>query len=298
MTAASNAAMERGRQAALEGRWDDAIAAFAAAEAEGDAGARVLALRARLNQVRELAPDPLEPAPASVERYVQALQRLEAALLTAADDEVWAVAALAETRRRIFDELRFARRRFTGSVQATVRLLNHLFLLGASPAPPLDGRYRGDVIALAPGFGLDVPMQLAAGLWMPWKGKVFDAAAASGENVFDHAAWRLVRLVWPGYIGLHPDPESPGAFRAFPFRTWAGPGVRDPERQTLKLDYDSPGNPASVRRILDEVVQLSGGVYLGKAHIRGFGGRWRTVAYFALRPPAVREEGPGTAYPQ
>jgi hypothetical protein len=51
----------------------------------------------------------------------------------------------------------------------------------------------------------------------------------------------------------------------------------------LKIDYDLPENPAlSIRRILDELVQVADGVYLGKAHVKWWWGAWQPVAYFSL----------------
>lgn len=39
----------------------------------------------------------------------------------------------------------------------------------------------------------------------------------------------------------------------------------------------------SIRRVLDELVQLSEGLYLGKAYVKWYWGRWQTVAFFLLR---------------
>ena len=51
----------------------------------------------------------------------------------------------------------------------------------------------------------------------------------------------------------------------------------------LKIDYDLPENPKrTIRRVLDEMVQLEDGSYLGKAQLHWWWGRWQTVAYFAL----------------
>jgi hypothetical protein len=53
----------------------------------------------------------------------------------------------------------------------------------------------------------------------------------------------------------------------------------------LKIDYDLDSNPKlSVRRVLDELVQLSEGLYLGKAHVKWYWGKWQTVAFFSLKP--------------
>jgi hypothetical protein len=51
----------------------------------------------------------------------------------------------------------------------------------------------------------------------------------------------------------------------------------------LKIDYDLKENPAlTVRRVLDELVELDENLYLGKAHVRWWWGAWQTVAYFSL----------------
>ena len=62
------------------------------------------------------------------------------------------------------------------------------------------------------------------------------------------------------------------------------PGLTDPDRTVLKIDYDLKENPSlTVRRILDELVQIDHNLYLGKAHVHWWGGGWQTVAYFLLR---------------
>jgi hypothetical protein len=38
----------------------------------------------------------------------------------------------------------------------------------------------------------------------------------------------------------------------------------------------------SLRRILDELVELEDGFYLGKAHLKWWWGKWQLVAYFSL----------------
>ena len=71
---------------------------------------------------------------------------------------------------------------------------------------------------------------------------------------------------------------------AYPFRTHLGSGVIDRDRQVLKIDYNVPANPFRlIRRVLDELVEVAPGYYLGKAHLC-VRGHWRTVAYFALQP--------------
>jgi hypothetical protein len=159
--------------------------------------------------------------------------------------------------------------------------LNELFRSGTPPAAPLDGRYAGALIALdiAPGF-----TALAKGIasrWLPWKGKTFDAAAQSGDNIFTRDSLLLARVYWPFYRGYTDD--GPAAYRAFAFRTYLAPGRADPDRRVLKIDYDLPANPRlSIRRVLDELVQLDDGLYLGKAYLKWWWGRWQMVAFFTL----------------
>ena len=59
--------------------------------------------------------------------------------------------------------------------------------------------------------------------------------------------------------------------------------LADPDRSVLKIDYDLEENPSlTVRRVLDELVQIDDNLYLGKAHVRWWWNRWQTVAYFSL----------------
>ena len=78
---------------------------------------------------------------------------------------------------------------------------------------------------------------------------------------------------------------EPGAFRAFVFQTSVDAGMVDRDRQVFRIDYDRPDNPAlSIRRIVDEIVQVGDGLYLGKIHFKWWWGVWDMIGYFALRP--------------
>lgn len=163
--------------------------------------------------------------------------------------------------------------------------LNQLFRRGAAPHLPLDGRYSGKLIALdiAPGFTQF--FQWLTNAWMPWLGKTFRAAEESGDNIFSQDSYLLARLFNPFYRGFIPD--SPKSYRAFAFRTYIAPGLVDSDRSVLKIDYNLRENPSlTVRRVLDELVQLNDNLYLGKAHVRWWGrrvGGWQMVAYFSLQ---------------
>jgi hypothetical protein len=152
---------------------------------------------------------------------------------------------------------------------------------GTPPEPPLNGRYRGEVVMLNIAPGLTQVANAIVSAWLPWKGKTFDAARARGDNLFTRDSLLLARVFWPlygGYVG-----EDHETYQAFAFRTYVAPGLSDPDREVLKIDYDLRENPAlSIRRVLDELVPIAPGVYLGKAHVKWWWGAWQLVAYFML----------------
>ena len=157
--------------------------------------------------------------------------------------------------------------------------LEGLFARGVPPDPPLDGRYDGALLHLTLGPGGDLALGAVFRLWMPWLGKRFDAAAASGENVFDMSAYRAgERLTPAGYRAWWPEDVS--SYRALRFRTSVGPGRLDPGVEALRIDYDLLENPPPLRRITDEVVAVQPGVYLGQAIWRRAGGH--RLAWFTL----------------
>ena len=114
---------------------------------------------------------------------------------------------------------------------------------------------------------------------MPWLGKSFDSRSSRGVNVLTRRARPWMRVMWPSYV---PERELADRIEAFPFRTSLGPGALDPETTVLKIDYDSKPNPEMVRRVLDELVQVGDGVYLGKVLMR-WQFEFRRLGYFALR---------------
>lgn len=158
--------------------------------------------------------------------------------------------------------------------------LNIIFRAGRPPLPALDGFYPGELIALDFAPGLTQFYELFAQMWKPWKGKVFYAGREAGENVIARSSLPVARISWPFY-NYYID-YGPDTLRAFPFRTYLAPGRADPDRTVLKLDYNLKINPRlNVRRVLDELVQVEDGYYLGKAHLKLWWG-WRQVAFFIL----------------
>jgi hypothetical protein len=179
------------------------------------------------------------------------------------------------------DELIGARRLLSRDRQAGLAALNELFRSGVVPTPALDGSYQGELVALDIAPGLTQIAGALAHLWLPWLGKRFAAGSDQGDNIFAKESYLLGRLMWPLYRDYRD--VGPERYHAFAFRTYVGPGKQDPDRKVLKIDYDLSVNPAlSVRRVVDELVQIDSGLYLGKAHLKWWWGRWQMVAFFSL----------------
>ncbi len=159
--------------------------------------------------------------------------------------------------------------------------LNKLFRSGILPEPALDGRYAGELVALDITPGLIQIFEWLINRWMPWLGKTFNAAQQSGDNIFTQDSYILARFFNPLYRGFVKDEAA--IYRCFRFHTYVAPGLADHDREVLKIDYDLDGNPfPTIRRILDELVQLDSNLYLGKAHVHWWWDGWQTVAYFLL----------------
>ncbi|MBI3485698.1 hypothetical protein HY025_02020 [Candidatus Daviesbacteria bacterium] len=105
-----------------------------------------------------------------------------------------------------------------------------LFLKGQLPRPALNGFYKGQ-----------------AQIMGPWKGKSFDSSSSSGINIINTF-----------------NNTSP----IFPFKTYSGKALLDPNLEVLKIDYNISSNPFWVRLVVDELVQIAPNQYLGKAILR------------------------------
>ncbi len=189
--------------------------------------------------------------------------------------------AISGSRAEAIQRIRVAQRLIKQDRASGIAALDEVFCAGTVPDPPLDGRYAGELVALNIAPGLTQLSELVAAIWMPWQGKTFDAARSCGDNIFQRNSLPLARVMAPLYRGFVGD--SPTTYRAFAFRTYMAPGKVDSDRQVLKIDYDLAGNPRlTVRRVLDELVQVADALYLGKAHFKWWWGTWHLVAYFSL----------------
>jgi hypothetical protein len=163
--------------------------------------------------------------------------------------------------------------------EQTLLRLSELFEAGGVGDPGPDGFLDGRALAVSASGALDAVGRRLAEWRMPWLGKAFDRSAARGVNVFARGARPWMRTLWPSYL---PERELADRIEAFPFQTWVGPSVAGSGVTVLKIDYGrEPTNPNLVRRVLDELVQLEDGVYLGKALIR-IKSSYREVGFFRL----------------
>ena len=177
------------------------------------------------------------------------------------------------------DRIRAAQELLKKNTRQGLEALNELFRSGKPPQPALDGPYHGELVATQHLQGLT---QLITSFFMPWKGKYLMSADGKGDNIFGKKSRLLFRLGFPFYRGITDYDEE--SFRAFLFTTSIGKGREDTDIDVFKINYDSPDNPAlTIRPILDEVVQVDDGLYLGKIHFKWWWGKWQMVGYFALR---------------
>lgn len=156
--------------------------------------------------------------------------------------------------------------------------LEQRFALGDAPAD-LDGPMRGRLLATTFGHGIDGPFEATARLWMPWRGKEIATEAGEGRNLFTPVGIRAIRVTFPSYGETHEGEAGPTAFR---FTTAVAPSETSPSTKVLQIDYrDLDENPGLIRRILDELVRVDDGLYLGQA-LMLWRGRLRRVAWFSL----------------
>jgi hypothetical protein len=216
-----------------------------------------------------LEPDPLEAKPDEVERYVAAVQEI-------ADSDPERAKQLA------WNQIRLAGVRARSRPNEARESLNRMFRLGVPPDPPIDGPTNGILVTPVLPRLAEVPFRGLSEAWMPWVGKRFDAQASTGDNLLLPSARTPARGLWPSY---RMESVGDGRLSAFKFRTYASPGTLDQDRQTMKIDYDSDENPDRlIRNILDELVQVVPGAYLGKVLLRRRrSAPWRLVGYFALQ---------------
>ncbi|SDU33836.1 hypothetical protein [Gordonia westfalica] len=162
-------------------------------------------------------------------------------------------------------------------------------LFGEGDEPEgLDGKLEGQIVGKL--FG--IPEAALANPLMKidptWRGKSFDSRAGTGLNRLSPIAAVVMPIITAGYLGLrHVDGEMEG----FHFEHAPDIGLIEPRVRVRALDYGVPkyNNPGvrtfPIRKTRDEIVELTPGVYLGRALLFTSDGDVRLIAYFALRQP-------------
>lgn len=165
--------------------------------------------------------------------------------------------------------------------RAILARLDGLFRAGPAPEPLPEGFLPGRLLTTSVWPALDFAVLRVARAWMPWQGKSFDPGAGTGVNRFANTAGNRAALkaLFPRYV---PERIGAEAIEAFPFETRVAPGELDPGVAVLKIDYDFEPNPRLIRRVLDELVEVAPGRYLGKVLLR-YRGAFRPVGFFSLR---------------
>lgn len=161
--------------------------------------------------------------------------------------------------------------------------LDALFRDGTAPDPQPNGFLPGELVTMSLTRPTDAFVRWLTGLYMPWQGKKFDRDANEGINILKPAARSQLKVLWRSY---EPKVAPDGNLEAFPFRTRIAPGAIDPNVDVLKIDYDFEANPSFIiRHILDELVQIDDGLYLGKILYRTRNS-WHPIGFFSLRDPS------------
>jgi hypothetical protein len=162
--------------------------------------------------------------------------------------------------------------------------LGALFALGTAPVG-LDGPTDGILVCTLTNALVDLPVRMLTSAWMPWQGKSFDAAAASGVNRMTMSSQLPARALFPLY-GMREAPDD--GKLAFDFVTRTEPGAIEPSVPVLVIDYEPvTENPdLIIRQIRDELVELVPDTYLGRILFKLPGVRLTNIGYFALKQPA------------
>lgn len=126
-----------------------------------------------------------------------------------------------------------------------------IFLTGTVPDELPDGLYNGEV-----------------SIQTQWQGKRFDGKTGTGVNLFRD--------------GINAVKED------YNFVMDVGPSGIDQDFQVIKIDYDLPENPWWLRLVVDEIVEVEPGLYLGKIHVKVLPGVRVAVGFFELRPAPER----------
>lgn len=180
------------------------------------------------------------------------------------------------------DKIRHAQQIMKQNRSEGLKTFNALFNSGKIPSPELHGDYKGELVALDIAPVVTQILEFIFSFWLPWKGKHLNKEHKQGDNLFSQSSRLIFMLIFPFYREV--IDEGGETYRVFRFNTSESTGKVDTDLKIFKIDYDHERNPSlTIRRILDELVEIDKGVYLGKVHFKWWWGKWSLIAYFSLR---------------
>lgn len=103
-----------------------------------------------------------------------------------------------------------------------------------------------------------------------------------GSADFYHASWQGKKVNLATATGINIFQDNGKDVEKFPFKTYVGKGLRDKSIDVFKIDYADTDSPWYARPILDEIVEVAPGKYLGKIHYRLIPGYPFALWYFKL----------------
>ena len=162
---------------------------------------------------------------------------------------------------------------------AALTELEDIFEEAEYPYPLLDGRYSGQMIATTMGRIADGAVSLLTRMWMPWKGKSFDIETGTGENILTRGGGHFGKALFPWYKGMTRDD---GRILGFQFRMGYGPSRINSDQDVMRIDYDLQDNPPVMRRLIDELVEIGEGYYLGRSLLLRAPHKVQCLSYFTL----------------
>jgi hypothetical protein len=126
-----------------------------------------------------------------------------------------------------------------------------------------NGLHQEFISGDSPVFGIDGFLSGSAPIpTLNWLGKRFDSSNHVGINVFR---------------------GQTEEYEKYRFKTSLNKGLYDNSLDVFRLDYNHPQNPFWVRPVVDELMQVGNGEYLGKMHYRLIPGFPFTLTFFRLR---------------
>jgi hypothetical protein len=163
---------------------------------------------------------------------------------------------------------------------AALNELEDIFQDGVAPASLLDGRFSGQIITTTYQPSMNALVRFVINNVFSWKGSSFDIETATGNNLVAHNMSWLVKLM--AGRGRCAQSESPKRFHAFEFETHFGTSLHYPDHEVLIADYCTDSNPAPLNRVVNEIVEIGDGYYLGRLLMRQHPCRWLCRAFFTL----------------